>query len=43
MIDERGYRCFVWVFFIVCALAPFGALKVCEIIKYIYQHVQWVP
>ena len=25
------------------ALAPFGALKLYEILKYIYQHLQWVP
>ena len=43
MISDREWRCTVAIALVFIVLAPFGALKVYEIVKYIYQHLHWVP
>lgn len=33
----------IWIILSTLALAAFGVVKVFEILKYIYQHLQWIP
>jgi len=40
---ENGWRVFVCFFIMLLFLAPFGFIKVLEIIKYIITHLHWIP
>jgi hypothetical protein len=40
---EKAWRVFLYFFIILLFLAPFGFIKVLEIIKYIVTHLHWTP
>lgn len=40
---EPGFSMFVFCFILLLFLAPFGFIKILEIIKYIITHLHWVP